>query len=213
MRAGQLVIIDEASLAGTLTLDRICTIAMHAGAKVLLVGDWAQLQSVDAGGAFRMLVEARPDAPELADVHRFRHAWEKDASLDLRNGRLQALDAYGAHDRIIGGDPDAMSDAAYSAWLRDMASGMSSVLVADTGEAVGSLNRRARAELILAGAVDASTEAPLRDDAAASVGDLVVTRKNDRRLRSGGNWVRNGSRWQVGASPALEVRNGPGATT
>lgn len=210
MRSGQLVIIDEASLAGTLTLDRICTVAMHAGAKVLLVGDWAQLQSVDAGGAFRMLVEARPDAPELADVHRFRHAWEKDASLDLRNGRLQALDAYGVHDRIIGGDADAMSDAAYSAWLRDMASGMSSVLVADTGEAVGALNRRARAELILSGVVDASAEAPLHDETAASVGDIVITRKNDRRLRSGSNWVRNGSRWRVIAirrDGSLRVRN------
>lgn len=210
MRAGQLVIVDEASLAGTLTLDRICTVAMHAGAKVLLVGDWAQLQSVDAGGAFRMLVEARSDAPELADVHRFRHAWEKDASLDLRNGGLQALDAYGSHDRIIGGDADEMSDAAYSAWLRDMGAGMSSVLVADTGEAVGALNRRARAELILSGVVDASAEAPLRDDMAASVGDVVITRKNDRRLRSGSNWVRNGSRWRVTAvrrDGSLRVRN------
>lgn len=210
LRAGQLVIIDEASLAGTLTLDRICTIAMHAGAKVLLVGDWAQLQSVDAGGAFRMLVEAQSDAPELADVHRFLHAWEKDASLDLRNGRLQALDAYGAHDRIIGGDADAMSDAAYSAWLRDMGSGTSSVLVADTGEAVGALNRRARAELVLSGVVDASAEAPLRDDAAASVGDVVITRKNDRRLRSGSNWVRNGARWKVMAvrsDGSLRVRS------
>lgn len=210
MRSGQLVIIDEASLAGTLTLDRICAVAMHADAKVLLVGDWAQLQSVDAGGAFRMLVDARSDAPELADVHRFRHAWEKDASLDLRSGRLQALDAYGAHDRIVGGDADAVSNAAYSAWLRDMASGISSVLVADTGEAVGALNRRARAELVLSGVVDASAEAPLRDDAAASVGDIVITRKNDRRLRSGGNWVRNGSRWRVVAvrrDGSLRVRN------
>ena len=210
MGAGQLVIIDEASLAGTLTLDRICTVAMHASAKVLLVGDWAQLQSVDAGGAFRMLVEARSDAPELAEVHRFRHAWEKDASLDLRNGRLPALDAYGAHDRIIGGDADAMSDAAYSAWLRDMGSGMSSVLVAHTGEAVGALNRRARAELILSGNVDASAEAPLRDDVAASVGDVVITRKNDRRLRSGSSWVRNGSRWRVvavGRDGSLRVQN------
>ena len=125
------------------------------------MGDWAQLQSVDAGGAFRMLVEARADAPELADVHRFRHAWEKEASLDLRNGRLQALDAYGSHDRIVGGDADAMSDAAYIAWLRDIVSGTSSVLIAETGEAVGALNRRARAELILSGVVDASAEVPL----------------------------------------------------
>ncbi|WP_292814862.1 MobF family relaxase [Microbacterium sp.] len=210
VRNSQLVIIDEASLAGTLTLDRISTLATQAGAKVLLVGDWAQLQSVDAGGAFRMLVEARSDAPELADVHRFRNAWEKKASLGLRNGRLQALDAYGAHDRIVGGDADAMADAAYSAWLQDIASGMSSVLVAETGEAVATLNRRARAELILSGIVDASVDASLRDESAASTGDVIITRKNDRRLRSGRDWVRNGARWKVVAvrrDGSLRVQN------
>lgn len=54
--AGQLVIVDEASLAGTLSLDRITSLAAEEGAKVLLVGDCAQLQSVDAGGAFGLLV-------------------------------------------------------------------------------------------------------------------------------------------------------------
>jgi conjugative relaxase-like TrwC/TraI family protein len=38
-REGQLVIVDEASLAGTFTLDRITALAACAGAKVLLVGD------------------------------------------------------------------------------------------------------------------------------------------------------------------------------
>ncbi|WP_258402875.1 AAA family ATPase, partial [Burkholderia multivorans] len=68
-QAGQLVIIDEASLAGTLSLDRITGLAAEAGAKVLLVGDYGQLQSVDAGGSFGMLVADRDDAPELVDVH------------------------------------------------------------------------------------------------------------------------------------------------
>ncbi len=39
-----------------------------------MVGDWAQLQSVDAGGSFGMLVSVRDDAPELTNVHRFIHA-------------------------------------------------------------------------------------------------------------------------------------------
>ena len=38
-RTGQLVIVDEASLAGTLDLDRIAYAAGEAGAKLLLVGD------------------------------------------------------------------------------------------------------------------------------------------------------------------------------
>lgn len=50
---GQLVIIDETSLAGALSLDRITHLAHTAGTKVLLVGDYAQLQSVDACGAPR----------------------------------------------------------------------------------------------------------------------------------------------------------------
>lgn len=41
-RKGQLVAVDEASLAGTLSLDRITAPATEAGAKVLLVGDHAQ---------------------------------------------------------------------------------------------------------------------------------------------------------------------------
>src|SRR5690606_33549851 len=39
----QLVIIDEATLADTATLDRLTALAVTAGAKVLLVGDPAQL--------------------------------------------------------------------------------------------------------------------------------------------------------------------------
>src|SRR5690606_23922976 len=73
---GQLVIVDEASLAGTLSLVRITTLAAEAGAKVLLVGDHAQLQSVTAGGAFSLLVHDHDDAPELVDVHRFVNPWE-----------------------------------------------------------------------------------------------------------------------------------------
>ena len=44
------------------------------GAKVVLVGDPAQLQSVDAGGAFNMLAAARGgDLARLVEVRRFVH--------------------------------------------------------------------------------------------------------------------------------------------
>ncbi|MFV0407275.1 MAG: AAA family ATPase [Propioniciclava sp.] len=89
--AGQLVVVDEASLAGTMSLDRITHEAEKAGVKVLLVGDWAQLQSVDVGGAFALLVHARDDAPELIELHRFTHAWEKTTSLQLRHGHTEAM--------------------------------------------------------------------------------------------------------------------------
>ncbi len=196
-RKGQLVIVDEASLAGTLSLDRITEHAVEVGAKVLLVGDWAQLQSVTSGGAFSLLVHDRSDAPELVDVHRFVNDWEKIASLDLRHGRPEAIDTYAEHDRIAGGDTEAMIDAAYTAWRTDTLAAVSTVLIADSNDSVHALNQRARADLILDGTVDARREVALQGDARAGVGDLIITRKNDRRLHTPRGWVRNGDRWIV----------------
>jgi conjugative relaxase-like TrwC/TraI family protein len=195
---GQLVIVDEASLAGTFTLDRITGLAADAGAKVLLVGDWAQLQSVDAGGAFQLLVSDRDDAPELTDVHRFRADWEKLASLELRHGRPAALDAYQTRGRVLGGHTDDMVEAAYQAWRADTAAGRASLLIADSAATVRDLNQRARHERITAGQVDPTSEAALGDGSRCSRGDLVITRLNDRRLVAGRTgWVRNGDRWTV----------------
>lgn len=198
-QTGQLVIIDEASLAGTLSLDRITAVAAEAEAKVLLVGDYAQLQSVGAGGAFNLLVSDRDDAPELVDVHRFTHAWEKTASLALRHGCTEVIDIYLDHDRISGGDAEPMIDAAYTAWRADRAQGMVSVLVAESRDDVTELNDRARADLILDGTLRPGREVELNDGSRAGVGDTIITRCNDRRLRNGKDWVRNGERWTITA--------------
>ncbi len=197
LQMGQLVIIDEASLAGTLSLDRITHLAERAGAKVLLVGDFAQLQSVDAGGAFNLLVSHRDDAPELVDVHRFTNAWEKTASLALRHGRTQVIDTYLDHHRIHEGDGEAMTDAAYTAWRTDREAGRVSVLIAETRDDVTTLNTRARADLILDGTLTPGREVELTDGTTAGVGDTIITRRNDRRLRNGKNWVRNGDTWTI----------------
>jgi len=197
-KSGQLVIVDEASLASTQTLDRLSAIAAKAGAKVLLVGDWAQLQSVDAGGGFALLADARDDTPELTDIHRFVHEWERTASLDLREGRPEAIDAYATHQRLREGTTEDMIDAAYRAWRADVRAGRASVLVTDSAHLVDTLNARARAERLLTGETVAGREAVLARGARASTGDMVITRRNDRRLRSlRGGWVRNGDRWTV----------------
>jgi conjugative relaxase-like TrwC/TraI family protein len=194
----QLVIVDEATLAGTVTLDRLTALAADAGAKVLLVGDWAQLQSVDAGGAFAMIAAARDDSPELTEIHRFTHTWEKHASLDLRNGRTEVIGTYLHHQRVHEGTTEEMIDAAYAAWHADSRAGRASVLVTEAAQAVTELNQRARAERILDGDTGPGREIELTNGIRASAGDLVITRRNDRRLRTlRGGWVRNGDRWQI----------------
>ncbi len=118
----------------------------------MLVGDPGQLQPVDAGGAFAMLVAARgEDTPRLTEVHRFVHPWERDASLALRDGDPAVVEQYEARDRIREGATDEMVDAAYAAWRRDLGAGRASNLVTESADTVRRLNDRARAERLRAG--------------------------------------------------------------
>ncbi|WP_260406238.1 ATP-dependent RecD-like DNA helicase [Microbacterium sp. G2-8] len=196
LQAGQLVLVDESALAGTLALDRITAHAAGAGAKVVLIGDGAQLNAVETGGAFGMLVRHRDQVPELTHVRRFANEWEKTASLGLRHGNTDALDEYQERGRLLDGDPETMLDAIYEAWRSDRDDGLRTLMIAGTGEMVAQLNERARADLIEAGRVEADG-LRLHDGTIAGVGDLVVTRLNDRRLSTGKAWVKNGDRWQV----------------
>ena len=200
LRAGQLIVIDEASLASTFALDELTSAALDARAKVVLVGDGAQLSSVDAGGMFRTLVRDRGDkVPTLADVRRFSAAWEKEASLGIRNGASSALGAYATHERIEDGTRDEMLDAIYDAWKADGERGLHSLMLASDTITVNELNARARAERVASGAV-VDDGVDVAGAMTAGVNDLVVTRENNRRLKTDTGWVKNGDVWTVSAT-------------
>ena len=216
LHPGQLLIVDEASLAGTLDLDAIVTQARTAGAGVLLVGDQHQLSAVQAGGAFGLLAR-RTRTAELSGLWRFQHRWEADSTRLLRHGDPDALDTYAARGRILDGDHDTILEAALAAWRADTDTGLESLLIAaDTGT-VRELNARIRLDNITTGRATA-TGAELRDGTTAGVGDRITTRRNDRaqRLPDGGH-VRNGGTFTVtavhldGSLDAAPVRAGGNA--
>ncbi|WP_053203973.1 MobF family relaxase [Jiangella muralis] len=196
---GQLVIVDEASMVGTLALDALAGAAYEAGAKLLLVGDHAQLGAVDAGGAFGLLVRDYGDdlVPELTALHRFQVAWEAAATRSLRRGDAEILTTYQEHGRLHAGETDDVTDHAYRSWLADETAGRTSLLIAASTDAVRELAMRARADRVAAGHVEPGGVV-LHDGSLAGRGDRVVTRNNDRRLSTGRrNWVKNGDTWIV----------------
>ncbi|NCD15928.1 MAG: conjugal transfer protein [Actinobacteria bacterium] len=215
---GQLVIIDEASLAGTADLDRITACAAEAGAKILLVGDWAQLSAIDAGGAFGLVVRDRgAGVPELGAARRFQYAWERHAAGLLRVGDPEALRYYDHHQRIADGDHDTTVEKAYSAWATDEAAGKTSLLLAGDTDTVRALNHRAHSDLVTSGRVT-PTGTRLHDGLEAGGGDRVVTRRNDRHLLVGPRWVKNGDTFTVthrhddGALTVQRLGGGPTVT-
>ena len=190
------VIVDEASMASTLDLDPLLSAAARAGAKVVLVGDPAQIGVVNGpGGMLAALVRAGHGV-ELDQIHRFSQPWERQASLALRNGQTDALAAYRTAGRLHPcQDGDTALDGVFAHWAAARADGQDALMLARTRVDVDALNSRARAAALAAGEVTGPvTVAGGRDWQA---GDVLRARRNDRRLTVGGSHVRNGDRFRV----------------
>lgn len=190
-----LLVIDEAGMADTLSLDSVITFALERGAKVRLIGDDQQLAAIGAGGVLRD-IEATHGALRLNELMRFRTPGEGAASLAMRDGRPEALGFYLDHQRVHVGDLSTMTDEVFDSWRSDRGDGRDSIMLAPTRDLVAQLNERARAHRLEGAEAGASVR--LSDGLEASVGDQVITRSNNRRLRvSPTDWVKNGDRWQV----------------
>jgi conjugative relaxase-like TrwC/TraI family protein len=207
-----LVIIDEAGMADTLSLDTAVRFIISRGGSVRLVGDDQQLAAIGAGGVLRD-IENSHGAVRLSELHRFTDPAEAAATLALRDGRHEALGFYLDRGRVHVGDPTTTLDAVFNAWQTDRSHGLDAILLAPTRELVRSLNQRAQ-EHRLAGTMP-GRQVELADGNRAGVGDLIITRRNDRRLRvTATGWVKNGDRWTVlhltktGGLRVRHVRNG-----
>ena len=202
LEAGDLIIVDEASMAATIPLREIVAQADAAGAKVLAVGDPDQLSAVEAGGAFGMLIDAQPDkVASLRQIHRFVDDWQGPASLALRAGDRRAVETYTTKGAVQAGTQEEVLDQVHAAWASETAQGRTSLMVAADNATAAELAARARADLKSAGKVH-GREVTLADGNTASAGDLIVTRKNARALRSGRHWAHNGATWTVQAVSA-----------
>ena len=195
--AGDVVLVDEASMAGTLNLDALVKIAAEHGATVRLLGDPRQLGAVESGGALRLLA-AETNPVELTTLYRFRNAPEAEATMRIRVGDTAGLDFYQQHDRIRHGSTEAMAEAAYQGWKTDMLAGKVTLMAAATNAKVSELSARARADRVAAGQVEPDG-ARLHDGNLAGQGDWIVTRANRRRLatRGGRDFVKNGDAWHI----------------
>jgi conjugative relaxase-like TrwC/TraI family protein len=192
-----LVIIDEAGMADTLSLDAAVQFAIDRGANVRLIGDDQQLAAIGAGGVLRDIKHTH-GALHLTELHRFTDPAEAAASLALREGKPAALDFHLRHGRVHVGDLAKVTEDAFTAWVSDRASGLDAIMLAPTRELVADLNRRARTYRLNGDAP--GREVRLADGNQASVGDVIITRSNDRRLRLGAtDCVKNGDRWRITA--------------
>jgi DNA primase catalytic core len=194
-----LVVVDEAGMADTLSLDAAVSYIVEQGGSVRLIGDDQQLAAIGAGGALRD-IDATHGAVRLTELLRFTDPGEAAATLALRDGQPEAIGFYLDNQRIHVGDLATITEEIFTAWQHDRYTGLDSIMLAPTRELVAQLNQRARSHRLTDTPPGTDAEVALADGNQASVGDLIITRSNDRQLRlTATDWVKNGDRWIVKA--------------
>jgi ATP-dependent exoDNAse (exonuclease V) alpha subunit len=124
-----LVIIDEAGMADTLSLDAAVRFTIDRRASIRLIGDDQQLAAIGAGGVLREIKHSH-GALNLAELHRFTDPAEAAASLTLREGRPEALNFYLDYGRVHVGDIATTTEEAFNAWVSDGAAGLDAIMIA-----------------------------------------------------------------------------------
>ena len=203
-----LVIIDEAGMADTLSLDTAVQFVIGRGASVRLVGDDQQLAAIGAGGVLRDIAThpRRAPADRAAPLHRPRRS---GSITRAPRRRPRALDFY---------LDQAASMSATSPPPPRMRSPLGFPTERRAGRdharphpATSSPNSTAAPATTVSTTPPDPSEVHLADGNLASAGDVIITRSNDRRLRlTATDWVKNGDRWtvtHVGRHGDLTVRH------
>jgi conjugative relaxase-like TrwC/TraI family protein len=193
---GAVVVIDEASMIGSRDLERLAVHARAASGALFLVGDPDQHGSVDVGGVFRRLCLMRgSELVTLVDNNRQHDHVERLAIAEYRDGHVaDALGRYDDAGKVVRSSTAGESfDAIVADWYAARLCGRADPMIAGPNSTRRALNDRAR---VLLKANDELRGDPLVVAGRESmVGDGVVARRNDRRLRSphSRDFVKNGS--------------------
>lgn len=181
-----ILVIDEAGMVGTRQLERVVSEAEKRRAKIVLVGDPEQLQSIEAGAAFRSVAE-RHGAVEITEIRRQHDDWQRDATRQLATGRTgEALAAYEQRDMVhAAATRDDARAALVDRWDRDrqLAPDETRIILTHTRDEVRLLNEAVREKLAASGQlgqeIAIETE---RGERMFAAGDRVMFQQNERSL-------------------------------
>jgi len=178
---GMLLVIDEGSMMSMPDFAFIVDLAERYDCKVFITGDHQQLAAVEAGGGMRLMAN-RLGFTQLRTPVRFSQEWEGPASLRLRMGDKSVLEDYAEHGRIWGADRERALDEARRSYVAARLAGEDCLVMAYSREDCRLLSRLIRDDLVHLGIVDDGETVMLSHGARAAAGDLIVCRKNDRRV-------------------------------
>ena len=152
--AGSVLVLDEASMAGTVQMRSLMRIADRVGAaRLALVGDTRQLRAIEAGQPFRQLQEAGMPTAVMDDVLRQRTPRVREAVAHAIGGRPgEALGSLGGDVHEVAAED--LGRTAGRLWLNlDDSARAGTAVLAPTHEIRAEINATVRAGLAAEGAL------------------------------------------------------------
>jgi conjugative relaxase-like TrwC/TraI family protein len=192
------LLVDEAGMVDSQSLARLIDHAHRAEAKLVLLGDPAQLGEIEAGGLFAAIAR-RSDRVQLDEVIRHRNELDREAAKLIRQGQgSEALDRYAREGRVfVSADHELRREAIVSDWQAAKQRGEDALMIVKLNSERARLNERAREAMQAEGRLGAEEiEVGGRRFAA---GDEVITRVNDQSAQ-----IFNRERWRI---EAVDIEN------
>lgn len=198
-----LLIVDEAGMIGTRSLQRLMSYANKAGSKVVLQGDQLQLQSVEAGAGMRTVADAI-GMVELKEIRRQKHqsgidiatkfseaggAEKRSRAENLRKGREIMLDMEKAGHLVDHEERQEVIRDLVSTYIADPRPARNKVILGGTHKDLEEITALLRTELRAAGQLGDDkqvvtktprAEHPVKLDLA--VGDRIRFASKDKEL-------------------------------
>lgn len=182
-----ILIWEEQAMQDSVISEKVLRYAAEAGARVIVVADPAQYQSVQRGGLFEHLYEVAGSTARLTEVRRQAAVWQQEATLAFARGDVRAgVEAYA--DRGCLAWTDTLEEAREAMAARLVAeyrpgSATTQLAIASTNDEVNKLNLAIRARLVEAGYLETGTRfTTARGEVQLASGDRVQfleTRKRD----------------------------------
>lgn len=181
-------------------LARLIDHVRAAEAKLVLIGDPAQLGEIEAGGLFAAIA-SRSDSVALDEVIRHRNAAEREGAKLIREGEgREAISVYQDAERVtVSVDPEARREAIVADWWQSFEAGEDALMIARTNSEVAELNARAREQMQAAGRL--GEQRIEVGGASFAAGDQIATRINDHAAQ-----IYNRERWRVAEVEAASGR-------
>jgi len=210
-----IIVIDEAGMIDSRTMNQAMKLASDAEAKVVLVGDTRQLQPIMAGGAMKAIQDAH-GIQEINEIRRQKegengeHLWKREAiNAAAKGDATKALSEFQERGHFhIAEDRDKQVELAINKWREtlDVANLKESLILCNLNKDVRELNSKARDLMKQEHRLGVEHQIDVTDREGNSLGhrdfaegDRVIFKRNDKDIA-----VKNG---QLGSVKKMELRD------